>query len=120
MSRVQLSVALGALALALSASVSAQPSAIPKLTGTVGPGYTITLKSGTRKVSTLKAGKYRLVIRDKSSDHDFHLAGRGFDRVLTSTEFVGTKTLIIRLRKGRYTYVCDPHTVVMKGSFRVR
>jgi len=43
----------------------------PKLTGTVGPSYTITLKQGAAKVKTLKAGKYTFVITDKAAIHNF-------------------------------------------------
>ena len=66
-------IALVLLATGLAAAmflVAAQAST-PKLIGTVGPGYTITLKKGTAKVKTLKAGKYTFVITDKASIHDF-------------------------------------------------
>ena len=55
MSRIAL-FAAGLLAtLALAAPLGAATS-VTKLTGTVGPGFTITLKKGTAKVKTLKAG----------------------------------------------------------------
>ena len=56
------------------AAVVALPAgaATPKLLGTVGPGFTITL---TKKPT--KAGKYTLVVSDKSSIHNFHLTGPG-------------------------------------------
>jgi hypothetical protein len=60
--------------------------------GTVGPGFTITLTLNGKKVTTLKAGtRYRFVITDRASIHDFHLAGPGLNRVITSVEFMGTK-----------------------------
>jgi len=31
----------------------------------------------------------------------------------------GTFTWTVTLRKGTYTYVCDPHKEFMKGSFTV-
>jgi plastocyanin len=34
--------------------------------------------------------------------------------------FTGTKTITVKLKKGRYTYVCTPHKTVMKGSFTVK
>jgi plastocyanin len=39
----------------------------------------------------------------------------------TSVAFKGTlkKPWTVTLRKGTYTYVCDPHRTQMKGSFRV-
>jgi plastocyanin len=90
-----------------------------KLKGTVGPGFTITLKKGTAKVRTLKAGRYTITVSDKSNIHDFHLSGPGLNKVITKTPFVGTKTVTVTLRKGTYRYVCDPHAAQMKGSFRV-
>jgi plastocyanin len=62
---------------------------------------------------------YRFVISDRAAIHDFHLSGPGFDRVLTSVEFVGTKTFVLRLKKGNYRFVCDPHASIMSGRFHV-
>ena len=61
---VLLAVAIGAIA--------AIPvfAATPKVTGTVGPGFTISMKKPT------KAGKYTLVVSDKSSIHNFISRGR--------------------------------------------
>jgi plastocyanin len=88
--------------------------------GSVGPGFTITLTLGSKKVATLKKGvRYRFAIGDRSSIHDFHLMGPGLNRVLTSVGFTGTKTVVLTLRKGVYRYVCDPHSALMHGSFRV-
>ena len=44
--------------------------------GTVGPGYTISLKKAGKKVTTLKAGKYTFVITDKASIHNFSSTAR--------------------------------------------
>ena len=41
------------------------------------------------------------------------------NRVITSVDFTGTKAVSIRLRKGTYRYVCDPHSDEMHGSFKV-
>ena len=56
-------IALLLLAPGLAAAVFLVPAqaSTPKLIGTVGPGFTITLKKGTAKVKTLKAGKYTFV-----------------------------------------------------------
>ena len=67
-------------------------SSVTKLTGTVGPGFTITLKKGTAKVKTLKAGTYKITVNDKSNIHDFHLKGPGVNKIITTTPFKGTKT----------------------------
>jgi plastocyanin len=109
-------VALAAIIAALTASSAL--AATPKLTGTTGPGFTITLKKGSAKVTKLKAGKYKIVVADKSSIHNFHLKGPGVDKK-TSVGGTGTSTWTVTLKKGKYTFVCDPHKTIMKGSFTV-
>src|SRR5687767_15924519 len=94
--------ALAALAAALPAA-----AAVTKLTGVVGPGATISLKQGTKTVSSVKAGKYSLVVSDRSPFHNFHLKGPGVN-VATMVAAKGTKTFSVTLRKGTYTIVCDP------------
>ena len=109
-------VALAAIIAALS--VSSALAATPTLNGTDGPGFTITLKKGSTKVTKLKAGTYKIVIADKSNIHDFHLKGPGVDKK-TSVGKTGTTTWTVTLKKGKYTYVCDPHAAIMHGSFTV-
>ena len=95
-------------------------AAAPKLIGKVGPGFTITLTSGGKKVTKLKAGSYRFVITDKSSIHDFVLAGPGgFNKELTGVAFQGTKSFTIKLKKGKWKYYCAPHQSLMFGNFVV-
>ena len=109
------------VALAAIVAALAVPSAwasTPTLTGTVGPGFTITLKQGTVKVSKLKAGKYVIKIADKSNIHNFHLKGPGLDKK-TGVGAKGNFTWTVTLKKGKYTFVCDPHSSFMKGSFTV-
>ncbi len=118
MSRITLVVALTVASLVAASAVSAQSTAVPRLTGTVGPGFTITLKKGAKKVTTLKAGKYTITVRDRSDIHNFHLKGAGVNKD-SGVEPVGTKTWTVTLRKGTYVYVCDPHKTTMKGSFKV-
>jgi len=105
---------LGA-ALVIVASASA---AVPTLKGTDGPGFTITLKKGTTKVTKLKAGKYKIVIRDLSNLHNFHLTGPGVNKK-TGVTAKGTFTWTVTLKKGTYKFLCDPHAAIMKGSFKV-
>ena len=106
-------------ALAASSIASAAPAS-QMVTGTVGPGFTITLTLGGKKVTKLKANTpYRFVVRDRATIHDFHLRGPGIDRVLTSVAFQGTKSYTLRLKKGTYRFFCDPHASFMHGSFRV-
>ena len=110
-------VALAAIVAALTILPSALAST-PTLTGTVGPGFTITLTQGGKKVSKLKAGKYVVKMSDKSSIHNFHLKGPGVDKS-TSVSKTGSSSWTITLKKGKYTFVCDPHASIMKGSFTV-
>lgn len=110
-------VAVVAASLLLAGTASAAPKTV---VGTVGPGFTISLKLDGKKVSKLKAGvAYRFVIKDQSSSHDFHITGPGVSKVLTGVGYTGTKSAVIKLKKGSYTYVCDPHSIEMRGSFKV-
>jgi len=115
MSRISLTVAIATLA--LFAVVPAH-AALPKLTATVGPGFDITLKRNGTKVTRVAPGKYTLVVADKSSIHNFHLVGPGV-RIDSGIGRSGTKTYTVALRKGTYRFLCDPHELVMHGSFRV-
>lgn len=87
--------------------------------GTVGPGETIGLTSKGKRVTRLKAGTYRFVIRDRSDEHDFRITGPGTSRLLTGVEFTGTKSVVLKLKKGAYRFFCAPHADDMRGSFRV-
>ena len=108
-------VALLGAALVIVASASA---AVPTLKGTDGPGFTITLKKGTTKVTKLKAGKYKIVVNDLSNIHNFHLTGPGVNKK-TGVGPKGTFTWTVTLKKGTYKYICDPHAAIMRGSFKV-
>jgi hypothetical protein len=101
--------------------VAAGPaSAAPRtVNGTVGPGFTIALKLGGKKVTRLKHTTYRFTVADKSGMHDFHLYGPGVDKVITGIGFQGTRSATVRLRRGTYHYRCDVHPSEMHGSFRV-
>ena len=114
--RTLIVVAVVGAALAVAASAGA---VVPKLNGTVGPGFTITLKRGTAPVKLLKAGTYSITVVDKSNIHNFHLTGPGLNKEITTVPFVGTKTITVTLKKGTYRFVCDPHKTIMKGSFVV-
>ena len=101
------------------ASIGAAPTATKKLTGSVGPSETIVLKKGSSRVSTIPRGRYTIRISDRSSEHNFRLRGP-VSKMITSISWTGTKTVTLNLKPGRYTYVCDPHSRDMIGSFRVK
>jgi plastocyanin len=109
-------VAVGALVVVgLSSAMT-----VPKLKGTLGPGFTITLKNSKGKtVKLLKVGKYRFVVTDKASIHNFTLDGPGLeDKAITATGFTGTKSVTLKLKKGKYKYYCTVHPD-LKGTFKV-
>jgi hypothetical protein len=91
--------------------------AIVTLNGKVGPGYTIGLKKGGKKVTSLMQGRKRFVIRDQASVHNFHLTGPGVNKK-TSLTRVATVTWTLTLARGTYRFVCDNHPG-LAGSFRV-
>ena len=91
----------------------------PTLTGTVGPGFSISLTQGGKKVTSLKAGTYKIVVSDKASIHDFHLTGPGVNKA-TTVSGTGTQKWTVKLKKGSYRYMCDPHASSMNGSFTVK
>jgi plastocyanin len=90
-----------------------------KLAGKVGPGHTITMLKAGKSVKKLRAGTYRITVRDLSSDHDFRLVGPGVDKVVTSVGFTGTRSVTVKLKKGTYRFFCAPHADDMHGGFTV-
>jgi hypothetical protein len=116
-----LGVALVGSGFALASADHASATSVPKtLVGTVGPGFTINLTLLGKPVTKLKREvRYRVLINDRSSAHNFHLSGRGFDRELTTVGFTGTKSFVLTLKKGTYRFFCDPHAGIMHGGFRV-
>ena len=83
------------------------------LTGTVGPGFTITMNK-----MTVKAGTSVITVHDLASIHDFHLTGPGIDKK-TSVPGTGTTKWTVKLEKGTYDFVCDPHRTIMHGVLKV-
>ena len=110
---------LAVVSLTLSATAGARPAGTPVLTGTVGPGFTITLKQSGKLVKSLKAGTYAFTIQDKSAIHNFHLTGPGVNKS-TTVGGTGTSHWTLKLKAGTYKYVCDPHASIMHGSFTVK
>jgi plastocyanin len=118
--RIALVVAVAAGAAALLLPAAGSGAAAPKkLVASVGPGFTISLTSGGKKVTTLQKGVYEIAVSDKSSAHNFHLFGPGLSWVFTTVPAVVNETITLTLRAGNYRYVCDPHASTMKGAFKV-
>src|SRR4051794_11150223 len=118
---VALLVVLGlATTAAFASGAFAQKAATPTLVGTVGPGFTISLKKGGKAVKKIPHGKYKFVISDKSSIHSFSLDGpNGFAKDFTQVPFTGKKTVTVTLKAGKYKFYCPPHESVMFGKFVV-
>jgi plastocyanin len=116
MHKAILLVLAAAVALVLASTAFSSAAKTKTVSGTVGPGFTISAK-GTKG---LKAGKVKFKISDQSNIHNFHVSGPGVNKDLTSVGFVGTKTVTLKLKKGTYQYFCVPHESTMHGSFKVK
>jgi plastocyanin len=116
--RLSLALLVAAAALVFALPGGARP-AQNALTGTVGPGYTISLVDESGNLVThLDPGTYTITVKDQASIHNFDLTGPGVAQN-TDIEFVGTATWTVTFTDGIYTYVCDAHPTQMKGQFAV-
>ena len=111
-------------ALAAAGAAYSQGTSMPTLKGVVGPGYTISLKKGGTKVKTLRAGKYKIVISDKSNYHNFtlereHPTSPHIEKHITTTAFVGPKTIVMTLKPGSWRAYCSNHEAMMHQDFKV-
>jgi len=102
-------------------------AAATKLIANVGPGATISLRTQSgRAINSLAAGKYTIVVRDRSPGHSFHLRGPAAPSLYkpinrsTGVSFVGTAPWNVTLRRGRYVYFCDRHPRSMIRTLRVQ
>jgi hypothetical protein len=103
--------------------VLAAPSAgaaLPRFYGTVGPGTTLTLKRGNgTAVKSASAGAKTFIVRDRASNHNFHLTGPGVDRE-TGIAFTGRRRWSpVQLSNGTFTFLCDRHPTTMRKTFTV-
>jgi len=115
--------ALAVASVTVVSVASARTDTIPTLKGTVGPGFTITLKRNGTRVKSLKAGRYKFVISDKASAHGFTLEqeqGGKFEKALSPVPFVGTKTVTLGLKAGKWKFYCQAHESSMFGFFTVK
>ena len=91
-----------------------------KLVGSVGPGFSITLRDAQgNAVTRLDPGEVEIKVDDRSEEHNFHLLGPGGVDVATSVPGIGKESLKVTLVNGRYTFQCDPHAASMRGTFDV-
>ena len=85
--------------------------AAQKITGTVGPGAKIVLKTSA------KTGKTMVTVRDLSKKDNFHLQGPGVNKK-TGVAWTGTVTWPVMLKKGAYTFRSDAHPT-LHGTLKV-
>lgn len=94
------------------------PPTPKKLNGAVGPKKTIWLKTaGGASVRTLKAGAYKVRVKDSSKVDNFHLVGPGVNKK-TGVKFRGSAVWNLRLKTGKYTFRSDM-TKKLRRSFKV-
>jgi hypothetical protein len=94
------------------------PPAPKKLTGKVGPRRTIWLKTGSgAAVKTLKAGAYKIAVRDATKTDNFHLVGPGVNKK-TGVKFRGAVNWTLKLKAGKHTFRSDAHKK-LRRTFRV-
>ena len=109
------------VALSVASAALSRGSAATVLTGTDGPGYTITLKKSGKLVKTLKAGSYMFVINDKSNIHGYSLDGpHGFAKDFSKIPFVGKKSVVVKLKAGKYKYYGPNHESMMFAHVTVK
>jgi len=107
------------LALAFAGIGTAGHAKSTGLVGEVGPSFSIEVKKNGKDLETIRHGTYKIKIEDKSPFHNFHLKGPGLNKK-TTVAFKGDTTWTVTLKKGTYTYQCDPHAKRgMKGTFKV-
>ena len=116
---------LTAVALTVAGAAIGRSTSTPTLKGVVGPGYSIKLTKGGKRVKSLKAGKYRFVISDKSSFHNFTVerekpARPKLEKHITSTAFTGSKTIVMTLKPGSWRFYCSIPEAQMHGDFAVK
>ena len=106
-------------------TAKAEPAGPPQhpasLVGVVGHGdaFSISLSDPTgHAIRNLAAGTYSITLKDESTIHNFHLTGAGVDKA-TSVGSTSSTTFSVTFKPGTYTFVCDPHSSQMRGSFRV-
>ena len=111
---------VGLLAAAAVAGVAIAATTETKLSGSVGPGFSITLRDAQgNAVTRVEPGEFEIEVDDKSEEHNFHLLGPGGVDVSTAVPFVGKQTFKVNLVNGKYTFQCDPHAGQMNGAFNV-
>ena len=88
------------------------PPTVRALTASVGPGLVIRVSA-----RSVRAGRYRITVNDRSARDNFHLTGPGLNR-RTGIAFRGRATWTVTLRRGTYRFRSDA-TARLRGTLRV-
>jgi hypothetical protein len=96
-------VAVGAAVL-ITAAAGLGKNTVTTIRATVGPGSIISVTKNGLPVKSLRSGAYRLVISDRSAEHNFVLRRGSAIRQLTSVRFIGTKTVNVALARGTWRF----------------
>jgi hypothetical protein len=91
------------------------PAAKPKPPRRIWAG--VTAGGAAYAPRSMKAGRYRLVVSDRSAKRNFRLRGPGVNRA-TGVPFRGTATWTVRLAQGTYRFGSDPEP--LEGRLHVR
>ena len=115
---------LAAVAMTAAGTAFSRTASTPTLKGVVGPGYSIKLTKGGKKIASLKAGTYKFVISDRSTYHNFTVEREKpskpkLEKHLTGTGFTGAKTVSMTLKPGSWSFYCSNHEAQMHGDFKV-
>jgi plastocyanin len=85
-----------------------------KLLGAVGPGAKIDITNARgKRVGSVVAGLYLLVVSDKTAVDNFHLTGPGVNRK-TGVNVKGTFRWKLRLKPGVHRYRSDAHPTLRR------
>jgi hypothetical protein len=103
----------GGVAAASPVLVAPSSAASRTIRGTVGPGMTITVSR-----HRAPSGRYRIVVRDRSSIHNWHIKGPSANK-RTSVFGTGRTVWRVRLAPGLYRIRCDVHRATMHTRLRV-
>jgi hypothetical protein len=113
-------IAAAVVAASGSSARAEDPPVLTAIVGT-GDGFNITLNDASgQKIARLLPGTYTVVVDDRSTIHNFHLASN-FDSTVdfrTELAFVGQQSFTVTFRNHtEYAYACEPHWQVMNGRF---
>jgi len=87
--------------------------ALPRLVGSVDSHANITISD-----KTVQHGRYKLVVHDTTTLHNWHITGQGVDHA-TVIGGTGTFKWRVRLLAGSYHVQCDQHPMMMHFDISV-